>query len=485
MFLPAGTHIFLKLVDYLRYHLKSYGFQEVLTPTMYKQSLWKQSGHWLNYKDDMFTVGEGSKSQHGSSPPVKSTGRADCSPSVNDDMQDEEHGLKPMNCPGHCLLYASKRHSYKELPIRYSEFGTLHRNENSGSLSGLTRVRRFHQDDGHIFCRLDQVLAEVRSQLKLMQKTYRMFGLNIKGIYLSTPPTESIEGYLGSRDEWKPAIDMLSSALKAEELPFSVNPGEAAFYGPKIDVAVEDCNGKEHQTATIQLDFQLPKRFELTYEGAPKESTLPAASQKSEPVRTADEAVDLARQISDDADGDSAHGGRPVMIHRALFGSLERFMALLAEHYKRRWPFWLSPKQVLILTVTSDPKVVAYAKQVAKTLRNTEGSSRDQTFNVDLDVTGETISKKIARARKIEGIRYNVVAVVGPRNVESATIDLNISGQRDLENSFKVVERIEQESHTPLQESESSQRGDKEMEAVRMEPQKFLSVMKEWEAHYL
>ena len=312
--------------------------------------------------------------------------------------EKEDLSLKPMNCPGHCLLYASKRRSYRDLPLRFAEFSPLHRKEDSGTLRGLTRVTRFHQDDGHIFCRLSQLQDEVGDQLRFIKMVYKVFGLEVHKINLSTRP----EGFMGNTDEWKLAEDQLRETLENSKMKWAINPADGAFYGPKIDIIVKDGHGREHQTATIQLDFQLPKRFELVYD------------TKNDRVQE-----------------------NPVMIHRAVLGSLERFIALLSEHYGGRWPFWLSPKQVVILTVGKDREVLDYANSIAALLDGTKSrfprEPNSTTFTVDIDSSGETIGRKIARAKDTSGPRYNVICVLGRKNVLSNTLDLDLSGMQRLE----------------------------------------------------
>ena len=248
IFLPNGARIFNRLVDFLRKQYVHYGFQEVITPTIYKKSLWAKSGHLENYVDDMYTVTSSSPA------------RAD--PVANAEKSEEdEYGLKPMNCPGHCLIFDSQVWSYRDLPVRYADFSPLHRNEISGALSGLTRVRRFHQDDGHIFCRPSQIEQEIRSTLEFVAYTYKVLRLGSYRLALSTRP----EAHMGSTTEWDAAEDALKRALDACGQSWELNEGDGAFYGPKIDIILKDSDGKEHQTATIQLDFQLPKRFDLRY----------------------------------------------------------------------------------------------------------------------------------------------------------------------------------------------------------------------------
>ncbi|KAJ2984659.1 hypothetical protein NUW58_g5946 [Xylaria curta] len=306
--LPNGARIFNRLVEFLRRQYARYGFDEVITPTIYKKALWKKSGHLENYSDDMFTVTSTSPS------------RSDAAK----DSEEDEYGLKPMNCPGHCLIFASHLRSYRDLPIRYADFSPLHRNEISGALSGLTRVRRFHQDDGHIFCRPSQIEEEIRKTLDFVRVVYSTFKLGPYRLTLSTRPADH---YIGAPEEWETAEGALKRALDVSGQDWTINEGDGAFYGPKIDIVLRDSDGKEHQTATIQLDFQLPKRFDLGY-------VAPAPEYERRGETTTDpDALNETGLVT------------PVLIHRAVLGSVERLMALLIEHYNGAWPFWLNPRQ--------------------------------------------------------------------------------------------------------------------------------------------
>lgn len=330
--LPHGMRIAGKMERVIRDLYQRWSYDEVLTPQVFKSDLWKQSGHWDNYRDDMFGV-EGFKemqermqqSIHRSGGCCGDTAHSNLSTSVKDE-NNSMYGLKPMNCPGHCLLFAAQDHSYRDLPIRYAEFSALHRNEASGALTGLTRVRRFHQDDAHVFCRVDQIYDEIASMLVMLQDAYSIFGFPNFELVLSTRPKQ----FLGELKEWDQAEDSLRHALNSSNLPWTLNEADGAFYGPKIDVRLIDASGKKHQTATIQLDFQLPQRFDLRY-----------------------------------MTSDGTSSARPVMIHRAILGSMERFMAILIENLAGRWPFWLSPRQAVILpTAPNDPALLACAHAV-------------------------------------------------------------------------------------------------------------------------
>lgn len=431
IFLPAGARIFNRLVEYLRKKYVKYGFQEVITPTIYKKALWAKSGHLENYAEDMFTVTSTSLSRR--DPPAATATIEGGVVKENADAaaQEDEYGLKPMNCPGHCLIFNAHRHSYRDLPIRYADFSPLHRNEISGALSGLTRVRRFHQDDGHIFCRPSQIEEEIRQTLAFVAEAYQTFRLGPSRLVLSTRPEEH---FIGTQAEWDQAENALKGALDATGQPWTLNEGDGAFYGPKIDIILKDSDGKEHQTATIQLDFQLPKRFELEYE-APAPELEQQGLQTTDPAKLAE----VGRV-------------RPVMIHRAILGSVERLMALLIEHHNGKWPFWLNPRQVAIVTVNDTPEVLSMARSTKAVLLGTgnevdahletatmlekeddgvQGSEGKVTpapipgLAVDIDESARTVGVKVREA-KTKG--YGLIVVVGPRNLESGKVDVNASG---------------------------------------------------------
>lgn len=438
-FQPDGTHIFNKLTAFLRAQYPVFGFREVLTPTMYKQSVWEQSGHWANYKDDMFTVTGNLSHKPEEAPTEFSDRRVQPKINVDEAANPEEFGLKPMNCPGHCLLFQSQRRSYRDLPIRYADFSPLHRNERSGALSGLTRVRRFHQDDGHIFCRPSQVKNEISKSLDFVRLVYQTLGFEDYALVLSTKPEKD---YIGTDDEWNRAEDQLQEALDASGKFWRTNRGDGAFYGPKIDVIVQGRDRKQHQTATIQLDFQLPKRFELGYE-----APAPELEAKGEPTLDP-----VLRQKMGTV--------TPVMIHRAVLGSLERFMALLLEHHHGQLPFWLSPRQVIILTVTNNIAVQKYAKKLQIEFSNTAGKGLPKpihhpTYIVDVDDSGDTIAQKIVRAKKK---RYNMICIVGQRNFAGAkmegglpTLDVDVSAQPNQRKTWDAIEKIRPGSQAPVQ----------------------------------
>ncbi|ORZ41495.1 hypothetical protein BCR44DRAFT_129365 [Catenaria anguillulae PL171] len=422
-FLPHGTRMVHKLMDLMRAQYRKFGYDEVITPQLYKRPLWQQSGHWDNYKDDMFAVlpGQGDNKHappqpQGAQDATKWEAHDGCAHHAHapDAANDQSglYGLKPMNCPGHCLLFKSTRHSYKDLPLRIADFSPLHRNEASGALSGLTRVRRFHQDDAHIFCTTSQVADEIRSTLAMIDQVYSLFGFAGWEFMLSTRPDK----YLGNLDQWDAAERALREALDSQvNTPWKENPGDGAFYGPKIDIRVRDAAGRMHQTATVQLDFQLPERFGLKYE-------------------LADNSQDT-----------------PVMIHRAVLGSVERMLAILAEHYQGKWPFWLSPRQVMVIPVHQKREhLVDYAVQVRDVLRGTQPlpsphptsasgkptrwqqavqkqllgrrlASPVQPLAADVDLSSHTLKEKVRLAHD-KG--YSYVVMVGEREAEMGTVTM-------------------------------------------------------------
>ncbi|EDO16683.1 hypothetical protein Kpol_1052p30 [Vanderwaltozyma polyspora DSM 70294] len=383
-FLPNGAKIFNKLVQFMKLQQEhKFGFKEVITPIIYRKSLWEQSGHWENYKEDMFKV-EGQ------------------------DISKEEYGLKPMNCPGHCMIFKKFDRSYHELPLRLSDFSPLHRNEASGALSGLTRVRKFHQDDGHIFCTKEQVEEEIIKCLKMVDLCYsRVFNFNKSKnndsssyiIKLSTRPDK----YIGDLEIWNHAEDTLKSILEKSGKKWDINEGDGAFYGPKIDILVKDHNNKTHQVATIQLDFQLPERFNLRYK-----------------------------------DKDNSYK-RPIMIHRAAFGSLERFIAMLIDSNEGKWPFWLNPRQAMIIPVNTKIKShVSESKQLASKLRGESADLDDLTpvpfnsfhFNVDVDLRSEPVGYRIKDAIMKN---YSYLIIIGDEEVETGRYAIRTSEDRRLQ----------------------------------------------------
>lgn len=345
-FLPHGAKLYIKLVSYLRSKYKELGYKEVITPNIYNKKLWEISGHWGKYKENMFILNK------------------------NKDENDE-FSLKPMNCPGHCMMFKNLSFSYKDLPIRWADFGVLHRNELTGALRGLTRVRRFQQDDAHIFCTLEQVGDEIDSFLKFLKDTYTMFGFKFK-VELSTRPKD----YIGNIDVWNNAEEILKNKIKSFP-KWEINEGDGAFYGPKIDVMIKDNMKRFHQCGTVQLDFNLPERFDLTYK-----------------------TTDGKRK-------------RPVLIHRAILGSIERFIAILLEHTSGRLPFNFSPRQIMIVPVSN--KYIEYGKSIMNKLNN---------YDIEIDDSTNTLNKKIRNAEKL---KFNYIFVIGEKEKESNMINVRIN----------------------------------------------------------
>lgn len=378
-----------KLIQFMKNQQTRYGFEEVITPLIYKNLLWQTLGHWDNYRDDMFKVTGNVVHEH-------------------EDPHLHEYGLKPMNCPGHCIIFSKFDRSYNELPIRLSDFSSLHRNEASGALSGLTRVRRFHQDDGHIFCELSQVEEEIANTVKLILETYKVFGIagEIK-FALSTRPEDK---YIGDIETWNEAEKMLSSVLAGSGNVWTLKQGDGAFYGPKIDVQLTDAFGKAHQVGTIQLDFQLPSRFDLTY-----------------------------------IDQQGARDKRPIMIHRAVFGSLERFFAILLDHYQGNWPFWLNPRQAVVIPVNHTH--AESAKTIQRELRGDIAAAQTiapitgHNFYVDVDTRNEPVGVRIREAIQ-KG--YSYILMVGDKDIENGTVACRTRTSRKVENvtTRELIERF-------------------------------------------
>ena len=350
-FLPKGMVLKNTLLDYWRQCHKRYGYVEISTPIILNQELWHRSGHWDHYKDNMYTTV----------------------------IDGEDYAIKPMNCPGGMLVYKSEPHSYRDLPLRMAELGLVHRHEMSGALHGLFRVRCFTQDDAHIFMTPDQMKDEIKNVVKLFDEIYSTFGLTYQ-IELSTMP----EDHMGDEKDWKFAEDTLQAAITEMGKDFIINAGDGAFYGPKLDFHLADSLGRTWQCGTIQLDFQMPERFDLEYVGE---------------------------------DGEKH---RPVMIHRALLGSIERFIGVITEHFAGAFPAWLSPVQVKLLPVTD--RAMDYAKNVAAQLDS-------QGFRVEVDGRNEKIGKKIREAT-LEKIPF--MLVVGDRDMEAGTVSVRTRTGEDL-----------------------------------------------------
>ena len=349
-FLPNGMTVKNTLIDYWRELHHKAGYVEVSTPIILNRKLWETSGHWDHYKENMYTTV----------------------------IDDEDYAVKPMNCPGGVLIYQSEPRSYRDLPLRVGELGIVHRHEKSGQLHGLFRVRCFTQDDAHIFMTPDQITDEILGVIKLIDEVYSLFGFKYF-VELSTRPENS----MGSDEDWEMAENGLKAALDKAGIDYKINEGDGAFYGPKIDFHLIDAIGREWQCGTIQLDFQLPQRFELEYMGA---------------------------------DGEKH---RPIMIHRVLYGSIERFIGILTEHYAGAFPTWVAPVQVKILPVSD--KFLDYAKEVAEKLDN-------EHIRVEVDTRSEKLGWKIREAQK-EKVPY--MLVVGEKDMNDRTVSVRSRKQGD------------------------------------------------------
>ena len=350
-----GAIIYLELVDYIRSLYRKYDYQEVITPEIFNVELWKKSGHWEHYRENLFLIPQG-------------------------ESEDEWMGVKPMNCPGHALIYASQLRSYRDLPIRMADFGRLHRYEKAGVVSGLNRVRSFAIDDAHIFCTREQIGSEIRSLFTMIQEVYDVFGFEDVEVLLSTRP----EKFMGDPDLWDQSETILDESLKDAEIAYQVDPGEGAFYGPKIDFNFRDALKRKWQLTTIQLDFSLPERFGLKY-------------------------ID-----------DRSAEQRPVIIHRAVLGSVERFIGVYLEHTGGDLPLWLSPVQATVLPVSE--KAREYAFKVEEALKSAG-------LRGIVDARDEKIGAKI---RQAELQKTPVMLIVGEREAEATTVSLRRRHLGDL-----------------------------------------------------
>ncbi len=365
---PKGWTVWQQVEQYMRHVYQDNGYQEVKAPQILDRSLWEKSGHWDNYKDNMFTT----------------------------DSENRAYALKPMNCPGHVQIFRSNMHSYRELPLRYGEFGQCHRNEPSGSLHGMMRVRGFTQDDGHIFCTEDQILDECVAFTALLQNVYRDFGFNEVIYKVATRPEKRV----GSDELWDKAENALIESLKRSGCEFEISPGEGAFYGPKVEYTLKDAIGRTWQCGTIQVDFSMPVRLEAEYV-----------------------AEDNSRRV-------------PVMLHRAILGSLERFIGMLIENHAGALPLWLAPVQVSILNI-SDAQA-DYAQSVAQNLKK-------QGFRVQTDLRNEKITYKI-REHSVQKLPY--ILVVGDKERDANTVAVRARGNVDL--GVMSVDNLAQRLHQEI-----------------------------------
>ena len=349
---PKGWAIWQAVEQYMRQVYRDNGYQEVKAPQLLDKSLWEKTGHWDKYRDNMFTT----------------------------ESEKRDYALKPMNCPGHILIFKQGLKSYRDLPLRYGEFGQCHRNEATGGLHGIMRVRGFTQDDGHIFCTEDQILAECVAYTTLLQKVYADFGFKNIIYKIATRPAQRI----GSDEIWDKAEHALIESLRASGCEFELSPGEGAFYGPKVEYTLKDAIGRHWQCGTIQVDFSMPERLDADYVGE-----------------------DSARH-------------RPVMLHRAIVGSLERFIGILIEETAGALPTWLAPVQIKVLNITDAQ--AEYARNVAKTLQN-------QGFRVELDLRNEKITYKI-REHSMQKVPY--LLVIGDKEMASGAVAVRARGGQDL-----------------------------------------------------
>ena len=371
-FMPKGVELFNKLQEIWRVEHKKRGYQEIKTPIMLDKELWEISGHWFNYRENMYT-------------------------SVID---EKTYAIKPMNCPGSIISYKNNLHSYKDLPLKYGEMGLVHRHEFSGALHGLMRVRAFTQDDAHVFCTKEQIEEQIIEIIDLYDKFYTLFGFEYH-IELSTKPDKAI----GSDEIWEMAEANLKSALEHKGIDYKLNPGDGAFYGPKIDFKMKDSIGRIWQCGTIQLDFNLPQRFEMSYIGA---------------------------------DGEKHE---PVMIHRAMYGSLERFLGILIEHYAGAFPTWLAPVQARILTISDEQ--VPFAKEVFEKLQNAG-------IRVELDTRVEKIGYKIREANGDQKIPVQLI--IGKNEVANNEVNMRRFGSQESKNVSvdEILNILVEESKVPF-----------------------------------
>ncbi len=378
VFLPKGMILKNLLIDYWRKIHRREGYVEISTPIMLERSLWERSGHWDYYRDTMYAL----------------------------KVEDDDYVIKPMSCPGGMLVYKLEPRSYKELPMRMGELGLVHRNEKSGTLHGLMRVRSFTQDDAHIFMREDQVLDEIQGVMRLIDEVYRKFGFSYE-IELSTRPEHSI----GSDEDWQLATEALEKAVQGMGKSYVINEGDGAFYGPKLDFHLKDSIGRTWQCGTIQLDFQLPQRFDIDYIGA---------------------------------DGEKH---RPIMLHRVIFGSIERFIGILLEHYAGKFPAWIAPVQVKVLSVSD--KYNDYAKKVEEFLEEND-------IRTEVDVRNEKLGYKIREAL-MDKVPYMIIVGENEKNNMSVSIkqrdaqlDKQDMGEIRLEQVVDLIKRGEIESKQQL-----------------------------------
>jgi threonyl-tRNA synthetase len=399
-FLPRGAEIYNRLVDYLRDLYRQYDYLEVITPQVYESELFEISGHLPNYAENMFLAASAESLEQAAERMVKGSEESVIE-ARNHLQRDLRYAIKPMNCPGHCLMFGMTRRSYRELPLRIADFGRLHRFERSGVTQGLTRVRTFAQDDGHIFCTLDQIQSEISAFLDLVQSVYRDFNFSSVRVMIATRPDHR----LGSEEMWDRAEQALKLAVESKGLPFEIADGEGVFYGPKIEFHLSDALGRPWQLGTIQVDFNMPERFDLSYVG---EDNIQHC---------------------------------PVMLHRAILGSVERFLGILIEHLGGAFPTWLSPEQVAVLTVSE--KFNGYAQEVQEILKK-------RGVRAVVDLSDDKLGAKIRTARNM---RYPYLAVVGAREAQDKGVALR-SRDQNMDLGFMSLEAV-----IALIENDAKERG--------------------------
>ena len=409
IFLPSGQFIFQRLIDYLRKQYKLRGYREVSTPDIWKNKLWMKSGHYDNYRENMFPVFEHWPANdmiksHFTIP--KKIYEDDNGVHYHD--IEESYSLASMNCPSHYRIFDSEPRHLTDLPLRLAEFGTLHRNEEEGSLRGLFRVRKFHQDDAHIFCTPEQVADEISSFLNFLDETYTVFGFDYT-LELSTKPAKALDRDTKdskSHDLWEASEMVLKSQLKASGKKWELNEGDGAFYGPKIDVHLTDSLGRSHQCGTIQLDYQLPERFDIWYHD------------------------------------DAGVKHRPVVLHRAIFGSVERFMGILIEHYQGKLPLWLNDKQFIICTLHKPGQDLSVLNEYVRKLHVRLLNQR-WSMMIDIDTSNTHIKQKIKSASD-KGYEY--ILVVGAKEVENETVAIRQGRTVDYDKTIDDVVQLYDEN---------------------------------------
>jgi threonyl-tRNA synthetase len=408
-FLPRGAGIYTRLIDYVRQLYVETGYQEVVTPQVFDRELFEVSGHLPAYSENMFVAASVENIEHAGAALAKGGTPEELQKALVSELR---FGLKPMNCPGHCLMFGMTRRSYRELPMRIADFGRLHRFERSGVTQGLTRVRTFCQDDAHIFCSLDQIQAEMAGFIGMVYRVYQDFGFSDVRVVIATRP----DTRLGEDSIWDRSEQALITSVEAKQLPYEIAPGEGAFYGPKIEFHLKDALGRPWQLGTIQVDFNLPQRFDLTYIG----------------------------------EDNAEH--RPVMLHRAILGSIERFFAVLVEHTGGAFPVWLAPEQVAVLTVSE--KVNDYATEVVQAFKAAG-------IRVIADTSADKLGAKIRNARNL---RVPYLAVVGLKEAEQRAVSVRSRDENKELGVLKLedlIEKVRSEALPPsLRSGQSVERKD-------------------------